>query len=131
MVIIIKLKHAASAQQAQPLSVDSLNVFLALMDAQVALLKIIRHLISHVLAAFLIMATPMVLAHYALQIKLLKVDKPFVQIVQVDAISAMVPFAHHAKITISYLTILVKLALTALSQSEETLLNVLPAATIV
>lgn len=70
----------------------------------------------------------MELVHYVLEIRLLKVDKLFVLTAQVDVISAMELFAHHARVIISYLTILVKFALIALSHWEVILLSALHAA---
>ena len=130
MATTTKLKHATFVQQARHLSVGNLNVFHALMVAQIVHLKIILHLTSPVLHVYLIMGMLTVAAHYVLEIKLLKVGKPFALIAQVDVTSVMAPFAPHARATISYPTILVKFVLIALSHWEEIPLNVLPAVAI-
>lgn len=72
----------------------------------------------------------MVAAHYALETKLRKVDKLFVLIALVDVISVMAPFAHLARVTISYLTIPARFVLIIPSPWEEILLYVLHAAVI-
>lgn len=128
MAITIKLKHATFVQQAHLPLEGNLNVYYALMAAQPVHQKIILHLTLHVQHVFLIMDMLTELVHYVLEIRLLKVDKLFVLTAQVDVISAMELFAHHARVIISYLTILVKFALIALSHWEVILLSALHAA---
>lgn len=131
MAITIKLKLAAFVQQAQLPLVAKINVYYVLAVARHAHQKITLHLTLPALLVFLIMDMRMVFAHYVLETKLLKVVKLFVLIVQVDAIFVMALFAHHAKITTSYLTILVKFVQIALFHWEEILLSVLHAVVIV
>lgn len=110
----IKLKHVVSARVGQLLWVEQLNVFYAQVDAQIVHQKVTL-LILHAQDALLIMVSQTVLAHYALEIKLLKEDKPFVLTVQVDAIYATVVSALHAEAITSYLTIPAKFVLIVLS----------------